>query len=209
MRRAQITSQKYPQHCPEFHDNSSGRPSPEPLSGTEKEHKPKHLSPDISGGVGVFHVKGWGPKSSVCPSTTGKSNFWGGISRDFAGISRRCPKKFEKKKVCVQFSTPTLLKKEAARAVLRGENSGNALEASKALNFRVWGIPAVLSRGLPGNALRAFPGSFFCGISPENPSRTGGMAQLYCSVEPSPYRTWCRENAGKRADMYQILSKTS
>ena len=27
-----------------------------------------------------------------------------------------------------------------------GENSGNALEASNSLNYRVWGIPAVLSR---------------------------------------------------------------
>ena len=34
------------------------------------------------------------------------------------------------------------------------------LEASNALNYRAWLIPAVLSRGIPGNALRAFPGSF-------------------------------------------------
>ena len=35
------------------------------------------------------------------------------------------------------------------------------------MNYRVWGIPAVLSREIPGNALRAFPGSFrnFSGIS--------------------------------------------
>ena len=41
-----------------------------------------------------------------------------------------------------------------------------------------WGFPAVLSRGIPGNALRAFPGSFrnFPEFLPENPSRTGGMA---------------------------------
>ena len=57
-------------------------------------------------------------------------------------------------------SPKPLLKKEASPAVLGGENSGNALEASNALNYRAWGIPAVLSRGIPGNALRAFPGSF-------------------------------------------------
>ena len=65
-------------------------------------------------------------------------------------------------------SPEPLLKKEASPAVLGGgENSGNALEPSNALNCRVWGIPAVLSRGIPGNALRAFPGSFriFSGIS--------------------------------------------
>ena len=50
----------------------------------------------FSVGVGVFHVNGWGPKSSICPSKPGKSNFFGGISRDFAGISRRCWKVWEK-----------------------------------------------------------------------------------------------------------------
>ena len=54
-------------------------------------------------------------------------------------------------------SPEPLLKKEAPPAVLGGENSGNALKASNASNFRAWGIPAVLSTG---NALRAFPGSF-------------------------------------------------
>ena len=36
-----------------------------------------------------------------------------------------------------------------------------------ALNYRAWGIPAVFSTGISGNALRAFPGSFrnFSGIS--------------------------------------------
>ena len=55
-------------------------------------------------------------------------------------------------------SPEPLLKKEAPPAALGGENSGNALEASNALNYRVWGIPAVLSTGTPGNALRTFPG---------------------------------------------------
>ena len=64
-------------------------------------------------------------------------------------------------------SPEPFLKKEASRPYWGGENSGNALEAPTALNYRVWGIPAVLSRGIPGNALRAFPGSFrnFSGIS--------------------------------------------
>ena len=54
----------------------------------------------FSGGVGVFHVKGWGPKSSACPSKPGKPNLFGGISRDFAGISRRCPKSLRRKSLC-------------------------------------------------------------------------------------------------------------
>ena len=61
-------------------------------SGTKKEPKPKLFGPDIFGwGEGL--PREWvGPKSSVCPSKPGKSNFFGGISRDFAGISRRCRK---------------------------------------------------------------------------------------------------------------------
>ena len=59
----------------------------------------------FSGGVGVLHVKGWGPKSSVCPLKTGKPNFFCGISRDFPGISRRCQKSLRKKHR-VQFLFP-------------------------------------------------------------------------------------------------------
>ena len=41
-------------------------------------------------------MKGWGPKSSICPSKPRESNFFGGISRDFAGISRKRPKSLRK-----------------------------------------------------------------------------------------------------------------
>ena len=55
---------------------------------------------------------------------------------------QRCPQ------YCWEFHDPEpLLQKEASPAVLGGGNSGNALEASNALNYRAWGIPAVLSRG--------------------------------------------------------------
>ena len=49
---------------------------------------PNFLVRIFSGGVGVFHVKGWGPKSSVCPSKPRETKLFGGISRDVAGISR-------------------------------------------------------------------------------------------------------------------------
>ena len=79
-------------------------------------------------------------------------------------------------------SGTTSEKKRRPQPYWGGENSGNALElASNALNYRVWGIPAVLSRGIPGKALslRAFPGSCrnFPEFLPESPSRTGGVAQ--------------------------------
>ena len=38
-------------------------------------------------------MKGWAPKSSVCPSKPRESNFFGGISRDIP----EAPEKFEKK----------------------------------------------------------------------------------------------------------------
>ena len=57
-------------------------------------------------------------------------------------------------------SPEPLLKSRGVPSRTGGEKSGNALEASNALNYWVWGIPAVLSRAIPGNALRAFPGSF-------------------------------------------------
>ena len=64
----------------------------------------------FSGGVGVFHMKGWGPKSSVCPSNPGKSNFFGGISRDFAGDIPQVPEKFEKKKFGFNFRSLIMCK---------------------------------------------------------------------------------------------------
>ena len=77
-------------------------------------------------------------------------------------------------------SPEPLLKKEASPAVLGGrEFWSHALEASNALNYRAWGIPAVLSRGIPGNAPRAFPWSFrnFSGIS-------SGKSQPYWGYGP-------------------------
>ena len=76
--------------------------------GGKRNPNPNFLVRIFSSGVGVFHVKGWGPKSSIRPSKPGKSNFLGGISRDFAGISRGCPKSL-RKKVCVQSPFPNSL----------------------------------------------------------------------------------------------------
>ena len=75
-----------------FTRSSPGIPFLASLSGKKRNPNLNFLVQIFSGGAGVFHVKGWGPKSSVCPSKPGKPNLFGGISRDFAGISRRCPK---------------------------------------------------------------------------------------------------------------------
>ena len=87
-------------------------------------------------------------------------------------------------------SPEPILKKEASPAVLGGgENSGNALEASNALNYRVWGIRAVLLKEIPGNALRAFPSSFrsFSGIS-------SGKSQPYWGCGPKSAQKNCTKN---------------
>ena len=65
------------------------------------------------------------------------------------------------------------------------------MEPSNALNCRVWGIPAVISRGIPGKTLRAFPGSFrnFSGISSRKSQLTGGVAQAL-RVGPSKFETY-------------------
>ena len=65
--------------------------------GGKRNPNPNFLVRIFSSGVGVFHANGWGPKSSIRPSKPGKSNFLGGISRDFAGISRGRPKSLRKK----------------------------------------------------------------------------------------------------------------
>ena len=76
-------------------------------------------------------------------------------------------------------SPEPLLKKKRPQPYWGGENSGNALEPSTALNYRARGIPAVLSKKIPGKALRAFPVSFrnFSGIS-------SGKSQAYWGHGP-------------------------
>ena len=49
----------------------------------ERNPNPKFLVRMSSGGVGVFHVKGWGPKSSVCSSETQGNQLLSGISQVF------------------------------------------------------------------------------------------------------------------------------
>ena len=53
-------------------------------------------------------MKGWGPKSSVCPSKPRETKLFGGISRDFWRDIPRAPEKL-KKNICVQFSDPSLI----------------------------------------------------------------------------------------------------
>ena len=65
--------------------------------GRKRNPNPNLLVRIFSGGVGVFHVKGWGPKSSVCPSKPREKLFW----RDIPGFcwdTPGVPEKFEEKR---------------------------------------------------------------------------------------------------------------
>ena len=75
-----------------------------PFSQARKRNpSPNFLVQISSGGVGFFHVKGWGPKSSVCPSKPRKTKLFGGISRDFCWDIPGTPENVEKKRLCSKF----------------------------------------------------------------------------------------------------------
>ena len=42
-------------------------------------------------------MKGWGPKSSVCPSKPRETKLFGRVSRDFCRVIPEVPQKFEKR----------------------------------------------------------------------------------------------------------------
>ena len=70
-------------------------------------HKLKLLGPDslrLGWGGGSSTSRGRGSKSSACPSNPRETNF-GGISRDFSGISRAWSKSLRKN--CAQILSPT------------------------------------------------------------------------------------------------------
>ena len=63
----------------------------------EKERKPTILGPDsLRLGGGSSNVKGWGPKSSVCPSKPKETKLFGGISHEFCWDISKVPEILEK-----------------------------------------------------------------------------------------------------------------
>ena len=118
-------------------------------------------SQNMEGKITTFTVLKWGKGRNHY-----KTTIWATIIENVVREGRVMS---EMPSVLLGIPWPALLLKQKRRPqpYWGGESSGNVLEASNALNYRVWGIPAVLSRGIPGNAPRAFPGSFrnFSGIS--------------------------------------------
>ena len=72
----------------------------------KRNRSPNFLVRISSGWLGVFHMKGWGPKSSVCSSKRRETKLFGGISREFCRDISGSPKNLSKN-VCVQFSSPS------------------------------------------------------------------------------------------------------
>ena len=72
--------------------------------GRNRSPNPNFLVRISSGGVGVFHVKGCGPKCLVCPSKPMETKLFGGRPRDFLtgypGGTRKFPK-------IIRFSSPS------------------------------------------------------------------------------------------------------
>ena len=82
-------------------------------------------------------------------------------------------------------SPEPLLEKGASPAVLRGGRILECCGSLKCLELCIGlGPLGRLSSGIPGNAVRGFPGSsaIFLEFLPESPSRSGGMAHLSGSV---------------------------
>ena len=125
-----------------------------------------------SGGMAVFHVKGWGPKSSVCPSKPGKPNFFAGYPRIFAGISRGCPKSL-RKKVRVQFLAPKFSVIQDEFYMQRSSNTsfGRTLRSSNFL-----GGPLARTSFLLALLIECFRGR-----------HTGGRNLRSCFCSPGPF----------------------
>ena len=93
-------------------------------------------------------MKGWGPKSSVCPSKPGKSNSLGGISRDFAGISRRRPKSLRKKSFVFNFWAP-ISQEQKKKAHKHKETHRTPPNSDPIPYFLMWG-PLLLENKAEG-----------------------------------------------------------
>ena len=75
------------------------------MQARKRNPNPNFLVRISSDGMGVFRVKGWGPKSSVCPSKHRETKLFGGISRDLWRDIRGCPTSLRKKTFVFNFRT--------------------------------------------------------------------------------------------------------
>ena len=143
------------------------------FQGRKRKPNPNFLVRISSGGVGVFHVKGWGPKSSVCPLKPGEIElFW----RDIPGFCRdnpEVPEKFEKKWFVFNF-WPLILQFGHRRAEAckhspaSSVNPGGRAKSTKPIHVDIDVVENVSVENLPPNGLDWKNGRIFgkieCGV---------------------------------------------
>ena len=78
------------------------------VSERKRNPNPNFLVRISSGGVRVFHVKGWVPKSSECPSKIRETKRFGAISRDCCLDIPGAPEKLKRKKLVFHFRPHTV-----------------------------------------------------------------------------------------------------
>ena len=147
------------------------------VQGRKRNPNPNFLVWIFSSGVGVFHVNGWGSKSSICPSKHRESNFLGGISRDLPGYPGGARKVLRKKSSC-SISVPYLLGKEERPKCVRNASKLRQ-KCVKNAPEHLWGRTSFgryrfVGRKRGRHPLFSMAGSFAecTKIAPEGPSRT-------------------------------------
>ena len=149
----------------------------------DKEPKPKLFLVRIcSGGMGVFHVKGWGPKSSLCPSKPMETKLFGGILGVLLG-NPGWPEKFQNKEFVFNFR-PLVFALAQIQENICEESFSAYLRNSwgKSISVRIHAVPvfapARIQENIPGESSMywfhargvtqtgQFPTSFLCVIDP-------------------------------------------
>ena len=88
-----------------------------------------------SGGVRVFRLKGWEPKSLACPSQPREPNFWAGYPGLLPGHPRCARKVWEKQKFVFNFRYPA--KKNKKQLEVKG-NDGETKKIDSKIRAWIW-----------------------------------------------------------------------
>ena len=139
-----------------------------------------------------------------CPLLWGRGNF-GGILRDNLGKGN-----WESKIAARQWGVNFC--REASRCLVGPSGGGrefwNALEASNALNYRVWGIQPYSRGEFQGTLWERFRvlSGIFLEFLPKSPSRAGGVAQKALIARSGVFCQWGWLSTDWQSQTYQLLS---
>ena len=139
------------------------------------------FGPDIFSWGGGPPREGVGAQKFGMSFETQRSKTFGGISRNFAGISRRCPKSSRKKSLCLIFSSPILS--------LQG-HSGTKVRCESCL-FSQGKTPEFTNMGeIHELFVLPFSLAWFAGATPE----------FYCAYHPGFPESLSKAQRGKSKD---------